>query len=212
LDPSEERTKKYGMTLAAIVAAILIYVCGRYGKDILFGGVRPCITALFDGVTHLWTSIAATVGATAAPAVLVSVVVIPVTTISISYFFRKAKEKPKALIMAVGLVLNPVFIDYFRDVIKEENPIQQMLVTAAGVTTFLVATMLWNKKSWLARAASVILFLLPTFAIVGYVAINANRNWQEFISQLTFANKIGLAGLILTATLGIYLSRFYEGI
>jgi uncharacterized membrane protein (GlpM family) len=124
--------------------------------------------------------------------------------------FRKAEEKPKALIIAVGLFLNPLFIDFFRDAIKEEHPIQQMLISACGITTFLVATLLWTKKSKLAKVAAAVLFLLPTFAIIGYVAVNAHRDWQEFLSELTLANKVGLAGLLVTGGLGIYLSRFYE--
>lgn len=210
MDSSEERTWKFGLTLAALVSVFTVYACGHYGKDILYDGVRPCITAVFDGIDRLLTVLAATVGTAAAPTVIVSSVVIPVTTISISYMFRNAEERPKALIVALGLFLNPLFIDFFRDAINEGHPIQQMLVSACGITTFLVATLLWNKNSKLARVASAVLFLLPTFAIIGYVSVNAHRNWQDFLSQLTLANKVGLGGLIVTGMLGIYLSRFYE--
>jgi hypothetical protein len=83
MDASEERTFKFGLTLAALVVAFVLYECVRYGKDVLYGGIRPCITAVFDGVTHLWLAVAGTVGVAAAPTVLVSCVVIPATTVSI---------------------------------------------------------------------------------------------------------------------------------
>ena len=47
---------------------------------------------------------------------------------------------------------------------------------------------------------------------MGYVATEAHRSRTEMLASMTLANELGLAGLVITAAIEIYLSRFYEGV
>ncbi len=64
----------------------------------------------------------------------------------------------------------------------------------------------------MARAFAVLLFLLPSLCIMGYVATEAHRSRTEMLASMTLANELGLAGLVITAAIEIYLPRFYEGV
>ena len=185
--------------------------------------MAPCIEAFWKGFTAFSALLVGAVGPVAASGIILSCIVIPVTTVSIYTIFRKVKEKPKALIVAISLFLDPLFIDFFKDEIGKEDALKKLLIDAFGVVTFLAASYFWNratgekaeekKKSEriLARAAAIILFLLPTLGMIGYLAAETNGNWDEFITHLTPQNCVGLTGLLAVALVGIGLSRYYEG-
>ena len=92
-----------------------------------------------------------------------------------------------------------------------------------GVVTFLAGAYFWSRepkarggrteKMWrvVSRAAAVVLFLLPTLGMVGYVARHQNVPWSQFFQELSRADAVGLTGLVAVAFVGIGLSRYYEG-
>jgi len=206
---------------------VLIGYLGRelilHLRDILNGGVAPCIDAFWKGFTAFSALLVGAIGPVAASVTILSCIVIPITTISIYTIFRKVDDKPKALIVAISLFLDPLFIDFFKDEIGKEDALRKLLIDAFGVVTFLAASYFWNravgekaeekKRSGpiLARTAAIILFLLPTLGMVGYIAAEANGNWEEFMTHLTPQNVVGLTGLLAVAMVGIGLSRYYEG-
>jgi hypothetical protein len=215
--PYDEYPPVVGFLIWALVG-FLGYELIVHAKEILFGGVVPCISAFWQGMSLFWSLVAGSIGGAAASTLLLSCIAIPIVTVAMYAFFQKVDEKPKALIMAIGLFLDPLFIDFFKD--KIDGPIRKLLVASVGVVTFLVASSLWNKVSSRselnvmrkrkARAIAFILFLLPTLGMVGYVAMYAYRDSKTFFENLTMANVIGLVGLLITAFVGISLSRFYE--
>lgn len=219
-DEQELSFWKFLTAAASLVLAFLGYEFFRHLRE-LFAGLSLCIGTFWKGLILFWGAIAGTMGGFAASVTLLSCVVIPVTTVSIYTIFRKAEERPRAFIVALGLFLDPLFIDFFKDKINEEHPIQKMLLVAVGIVTFLVAMGLWSKAAsihaqgsklikFLMRTCAVVLFLFPTLCILGYLAIWTHNHPDQFAERLTRANEIGLVGLVLTAVLGIALSRFYE--
>jgi len=170
----------------------------------------------------LWSPVAAAIGANASSMVLLSSVVIPVTAVTIYNVSRNAKEKPKALIIAISLFLNPLFIDFFKDATdKEASPLQKLLLSAFGAVTFLVATYFWNKASsggfkkskaslYILRITAVVLFLLPMAFMAVYALYHAHLNAKTFIGDLNVLRVAGFIGLAVTACIGIGLSRFYD--
>jgi hypothetical protein len=194
-------------------------------KDILANGVAPCISVFWKGALAFTAFLTVGIGATAASTVVISCVVIPVTSVTIYTIFRKNEEKSKALIVALSLFLDPLFIDFFKEEIGKDDVIKKFLVDATGVVTFLAACYFWSlatreaepkgKPSKLSRlflpGTAILLFLTPTLAILGYVAREAAGDWTKFIHEFTPEKIIGLSGLVLVATIGIILSRYFEG-
>ncbi len=100
-----------------------------------------------------------------------------------------------------------------------------MLIDASGIVTFLAASYFWSmsdrdegrgkERSKLAiilsRTTAILLFLIPTLAMLGFVAQEAGGHWPEFIDAFTPAKIIGLVGLLVVAAVGIGLSRYFEG-
>lgn len=219
-DEQEASIVKFALAALALLIAFLGYEFFKHQAG-FFSGLDQCIISFWHGVITLWGVVAGTIGYTAASVTLLSCVVIPVTTVSVYTIFRKVEDQPKAYIVALGLFLNPLFIDFFRDKIHEDRPLQKLLLGAVGAVTFLIAISLWNKadmihrknqtaKALAARVIAIFLFLLPTLCMLGYVAISAHHNSTEFVTQLNVANIIGLVGLLGTAIIGISLSRFFE--
>jgi hypothetical protein len=212
------------LTVLSIVSGLVVVLCEvvTHAKEILRDGMKPCMIAFWEGMSGFWFLLATSIGATAASTTLLSCVVIPVTTVAIYVLFRKAEERPKAVIVAVGLFLNPLFIDFFRDKINEKYTIEKLWVGAFGAVTFLGAMFFWESASelnrhhgasWkktLAQLTAIVLFLFPTLCMLGYVAAQAHERSQLFAENFTTANIIGLIGLLLTAFVGISMSRFYE--
>jgi hypothetical protein len=212
---------------AFLAILALIGYLGRYlflyGRDILAGGLEPCIEAFWKGAAAFAGVLVGGIGGTAASITLLSCVVIPVTTVSIYTIFRKAEDKPKALIVAISLFLDPLFIDFFKDEIGKDDALRKILIDAFGVITFLSGAYFWNRatgersretgKVWrvLARIAAVLLFLLPTLGMLGYIAAEANGDWADFVASFSPEKIIGLVGLLAVAVVGIGLSRYYEG-
>lgn len=164
--------------------------------------------------------VAGTVGGPAASVMLVSSVAIPITTVGIYKIILKAEDKPKATIVAVGLFLNPLFVDFFKDNVHGEHPIQKLLIGAFGAVTFLVASLLWsdtgryrsNEKTKaqkkLAKVTAIVLFQLPSLCMVGYIAVQGYRSPEEFHEAP--GNIVSLIGLSATAFVGIGLSRYFD--
>lgn len=212
---------------AFLAVLVLIGYLGRYlilhGQEIFAGGLKPCIEAFWKGAAAFTSVLVGGIGATGASITLLSCIVIPITTISIYTIFRKAEDKPKALIVAISLFLDPLFIDFFKDEIGKDDALRKILIDAFGVVTFLGAAYFWNRatgeraseigKIWrvLARIAAILLFLLPTLGMLGYIAAEAKGDWAEFASSFTPEKIIGLVGLLAVAVVGIGLSRYYEG-
>jgi hypothetical protein len=144
---------------------------------------------------------------------------ISIGTIAVAYVYRKEKEQPKFYAIALGLFLNPIFIDFFKDKFNDDQPIQKFLVAACGAVTFLVAMWFWTRASAkdagriariFGKTMAILLFLLPTLCMVGYVAIQATIDSVSFREKVTLPNILGLIGLLITSITGISLSRFYE--
>ena len=196
-----------------------------YGKDILASGLEPCINAFWKGADGFVATLAAGIGPEAASITLVSCVTIPVTIVGTYTIFRKNAEKPKALIVAMSLFLDPLFIDFFKDEIGKDDPLKKMFLDAFGIVTFLSASYFWSRSGTevksgrrrsrtsiiFTRAAAILLFLLPTLAISGYLFAEVNGDWNGFLHGLTPEKMVGFMGLIAVAGVGISLSRFFEG-
>lgn len=58
--------------------------------------------------------------------------------------------------------------------------------------------------------AALVLFLLPTLGMVGYIVANPNVPWNQFFQELSRSDAVGLAGPVAVAFVGIGLSRFSE--
>lgn len=221
ITPEQEASiYKFGITALGLLLAFIGYEFFVHEAG-FFSGIAFCWKAFWSGAIALWGAVAGSIGVTAASVTLLSCVVIPVTTVSIYTIFRKVEDQPKAFITAIGLFLNPLFIDFFKDQkALEDRPIQKMLIASSGAVTFLIATSLWNRaariqakrrlRAFLARLVAIALFLLPSLCMVGYVAISAHQSGTNFTETLDTANIIGLIGLLITAGIGISFSRFYE--
>src|SRR5450432_2155460 len=183
-------------TAVVLVVGILLRELITHLKDILvvfFGGLKVCVSVFWVGAISFSSALVAGIGATAASTVILTSIAIPITTVSIYVLFRTAKEKPKAWIVAVGLFLNPLFIDFFKDQLQG-SAIEKLLISSTGVATFLVATALWNKepsdqgngggwRGW-TRTTAILLFILPTFCMLGLVVKYAHDNSRDVMGQL----------------------------
>ena len=193
-------------------------------------GLDPFARVFWGGATDFAKVVVMGLGAEAASVTLISSIAIPIIIVSTYTIFRKVEEKSKALIIAVALFLDPLFIDFFKDEFGKnsagkEDAIRKMFIDASGVVTFLAASYFWNmadrpnkngvnkSKSAIVflRTTAVLLFLIPTLAMLGFVAHEAGGHWPEFIDAFTPVKIIGLIGLLVVATVGIGLSRYFDG-
>jgi hypothetical protein len=211
--------------LTICVIGVLGYELIIHGSEILkvlFSGMQQTSHVFWEGALQLFEALTVGVGSAAASTVVLSSIVIPVTAVSIYVLFRKAEDKPRAWIVALGLFLDPLFIDLLKDLIGKKDPATQFAVSAFGVLTFLIACSLWNKKLpttsnpkskgyVAARVLAIFLYLLPTICVVGLLTMSRQDTVLETLKSLKEWNIIGLCGLVLTAVVGISLSRFYEG-
>jgi hypothetical protein len=216
------------VSLVAAILALIGYIAHEvivYGQSILAYGLEPCISAFWTGATHFAEVLAAGIGAEETSVTLISCVTVPVTIVTTYTIFRKVEEKSKALIVAVSLFLDPLFIDFFKDKFGEHDALKTMLIDAAGVVTFLAASYFWSlshedKKTGKPRSKStrfflrgnaMLLFLIPTLAMLGFLANDAHGDWVGFLHRFTPEKIIGLIGLLVVAAVGIGLSRYFEG-
>ncbi|MBV9295034.1 MAG: hypothetical protein JO145_05630 [Acidobacteriaceae bacterium] len=217
--------------IIAFVAAVFIligYIAHEaiiHSQNAFTYGLDPFIKLFWNGASDFAKVLVAGIGAEAASITLISSIAIPITIVSTYTIFRKVEEKSKALIVAVSLFLDPLFIDFFKDKFGENNSLKKALIDASGVVTFLAASYFWSrlnadeapvkKESKLAifflRSTAIILFLIPTLAMLGFIASNAHGDWNGFIHGFTPEAIIGLIGLIAVAAVGIGLSRYFEG-
>ena len=179
------------------LAGLLGYALITHLKDIcvvIFEGLKICLSVFWAGATAFFSLLAGVIGGAAASLMVVSCIAIPITIVGVYKIVLKAEDRPKAMIVAVGLFLDPLFIDFFKDRVNEEHPLQKLLIGAFGVVTFLVASLLWsdterrqslsksNIRRRLGKVTAVVLFLLPSLCMAGYAA----RQWHsspEFVGR-----------------------------
>lgn len=199
------------------IVGIVCYEIAKHLADII-GAVWTIPKDMGHGFEHLLGFCVSAIGASGAVSLGVCLS-ISVGTIAVAYVYRDPKEQPKFYAIAIGLFLNPLFIDFFKDKFRDDEPIEKFLVAVCGAVSFLVAMWFWTKASEhhtkrvariFGKTMAVTLFLLPTLCMIGYIAIQASINSVEFREKLTIPNILGLIGLIITSITGISLSRFYE--
>jgi hypothetical protein len=151
---------------------------------------------------------------------LIAAAGVPVGVIVVYKFLVKTEEKRKAWLVAIGIFLYPIFVDFFRDELppiwfgKGEGGASsgvRIAISIAFATLFTIATALHDKSNRWSKVFSVILYLMPAFIMIGYlVRYEHPTDVISFLSHLRVVEMIGLAGVILTALFGIYLSRTYS--
>jgi hypothetical protein len=210
----------------AFVAGVLVligYIAHEafvYSQNFFVYGLDPFAKVFWAGATDFAKVVVTGLGAEAASVTLISSITIPITILSTYTIFRKAKDKPKLLIAALSLFLDPLFINFFKDEI--DDALTKMLVDAAGIVTFLAASYFWSLATrerdsssktarFVLQGSAILLYLTPTLAMVGYIAREAARDRTEFIHRLSPEKVVGLAGLLVVAAIGIMLSRKFEG-
>lgn len=217
-----EKHPLFGVSLVALIGFLGFVLIRHLGEifSLFFQGLGACFTIFGTVAGTLFSLVAGSVGGTAASVMLISSVAIPITVVGVYKIILKAEDKPKAMIVAVGLFLNPLFIDFFKDSIHGEHPIQKLLIGAFGAVTFLIASLLWSDTSSyrsktktkaqikLAKITAILLFLLPTLCMAGYIAVQGYR--EGFAEVRTPGNVISVIGLIVTAFVGIGLSRYFD--
>jgi hypothetical protein len=221
--------------ISAFVLAVLIligYIAHEaiiHSQNFFVYGLDPFARIFWGGATDFAKVVVMGLGPEAASITLLSSITIPITIVSTYTIFRKVEEKSKALIIAIALFLDPLFIDFFKDEfgkneLGKEDPLKKMLIDASGIVTFLAASYFWSisdrdvgpgqKRSKRAiiflRTTAVLLFLIPTIAMLGFVAREAEKNGSEFLHAFTPEKIIGLVGLLVVAAVGIGLSRYFE--
>lgn len=217
--------------VASLVAGILVligYVAHEviaHTGDIFTYGLDPFIKLFWAGATDFAKVVVLGLSPELASITLISSITIPITIVSTYTIFRKAEEKSKALIVAVSLFLDPLFIDFFKERFGEHQAIMTMLIDASGVVTFLAASYFWSlsngeelslrKRSKISlfflRSTAILLFLIPTLAMLGFIGASAHGDWSGFIHGFTPETIIGFIGLLVVAMVGIGLSRYFEG-
>ncbi|HEY1903076.1 MAG TPA: hypothetical protein VGG56_11620 [Terracidiphilus sp.] len=214
------------VTGVLVLIGYIVHEVMIYAQSVFTYGLDPLVRIFWSGATDFAKTLVGGIGAEATSITLISTVAIPVTIVSTYTIFRKAKEKSKALIVAVSLFLDPLFIDFFKDAYGEHDALKKILIDASGVVTFLAASYFWSlsnveekpgvKRStrsiFCLRGGAIILFLIPSLAMLGFIAHKAAGNWSAFLQAFTPEEIIGLAGLLVVATVGIVLSRYFEGL
>lgn len=199
----EDRWLLFG---AIIAVTVLLYALIDHASGII------------HGLTELFVTIAAAVGGTAATAAFVTV---PVTVITVLTFASVAEDRPKLYIVAMATFLNPLFIDFMKNTIESNDrihsEIMQMLFAAVGALSFLIASSLWTGHGrkpaakgtgvgWSVKSLAIVLYLMPMLCMIGYLSAHAH----EYRDALNIPNVIGVSGLLVTALVGISLSKYYE--
>jgi hypothetical protein len=154
-------------------------------------------------------------GGAAVAGSLIAAAGVPFGVIVIYKFIAKTEEKRKAWIVAIGIFLYPIFVDFFKDELPKMwwgreggGWAVKIAISIVFATIFMVATKLYNKSNWLSKLVAGALYSMPLFIMIGYlVRYQHPTGVIPFLSNLGMVEKLGLAGLILTALFGMYLSR-----
>lgn len=180
--------------------------------------IGHAISTTAVSVIKAFELLGAEVGAAAAGG-LIAAAGVPVGVVVVYKFLVKTEEKRKAWIVAIGLFLNPIFVDFFRDELpgrwlgKEGGgiPGARIAISIVFATLFMIASALYDRSNWLSRWVAGALYLTPAFTMIGYlVRFEHPAGVVPFLLHLGVVEKLGLVGLVLTALFGIYLSRTHS--
>jgi hypothetical protein len=199
-------------TIAFIFRELLVF------GPALATAIGHAISTTAVNVIRAFGLLGAEVGAAAAGS-LVAAAGVPIGVVVVYKFLVKTEERRKAWIVAIGLFLNPVFVDFFRDELperwlgKEDGgvPGARIAISIVFATVFMIASALYDKSSWLSRWVAGALYLTPAFIMIGYlVRFEHPAGVVPFLSHLGLVESMGLVGLVVTALFGIYLSRTHS--
>jgi hypothetical protein len=203
--------------------SLLATIAFMFRELLVFGPVLAtalghAISTTAVSVIKAFALLGAEVGAAAAGG-LIAAAGVPVGVVVVYKFLVKTEEKRKAWIVAIGLFLNPIFVDFFRDELPERwlgkegggIPGARIAISIVFATVFMIASALYDRSNWLTRWVAGALYLTPAFIMIGYlVRFEHPAGVVPFLLHLGVVEKLGLAGLILTALFGIYLSRTHS--
>jgi hypothetical protein len=203
--------------LAAVTLIFALHEVGVYAPP-LIDHLAKAIVFVIDGVTESFGRLAAGVGVAFAEGIAAALGV-PVGVLSITILYRftaKTEKTRRAWLVALGMFLYPVFVDFFEDALPEKLlsdggagiPGAKIVIAILFATIFLLATVLSEKSSRLGKFAAGALYLTPVLVMFGYLLrYQKPADIHAFFAQLTAVEWLGLFGLVLTAGFGIYLSR-----
>lgn len=196
-------------TIAFVVRELLIY-----GPALVIALARA-VSSTAVNIIQAFGLLGGEIGAAAAGG-LVAAAGVPVGIIVVYKFLVKTEEKRKAWIVAIGLFLNPIFVDFFRDELPERwlgkegtgLPGFRIAISIVFATMFMIATALYDKSNRSGKLIANALYLTPSFIVIGYVIrYERPKGVIQFFSHLGAIEVLGLLGLVLTSLFGIYLSR-----
>ncbi len=199
-------------TIAFILRELLYY------GPALVSALGHAISITATGIIKAFGLLGVEVGAAAAGGI-VAAAGVPVGVIVVYKFLVKTEEKRKAWLVAIGIFLYPIFVDFFRDELprmwgREEGSASSAVRIAISIvfaTLFMIATALHDESNQWSKVFSVILYLMPAFIMIGYLVRHEHpTDVISFLAHLRLVEMIGLMGVVLTALFGIHLSRTHS--